>query len=235
MIKKLFVLAILFSGFMSHSQIVDAHLWSGVGLNASINKKIEIGYKTQTRFYKNATTLRVYFNQLGVSYKVVKGVKVGVGYRFSRKKKKDSYFVSENRVMFNASYGYKIKPIGTKFTVRARYQTGFDRLKPINDVIYPNISNKFRVKVTAKYKYKDFKRVQPYVSYEFFKSLNAKPLEFSLAQRFSAGLFLDLPFKNELKLAYIYQKNNGNIIEIRHIYMIQYAYNLGNLMKKDKN
>jgi hypothetical protein len=219
---------------ISFSQTEDAHLWTGIGLNASLNKNIELNYKTQTRFYKNATTLRVYFNQLGFSYQVAKGFKVGMAYRFSRKLKAGTYFASENRFMFNASYGYKIKTIGTKFSARVRFQNGFDRLKPINDIIYPNITNKLRVKLTAKYKHKDFKRIQPYVSYEFFKSIDNQSFEFSITQRFSGGLFFDLPYKNELKLAYIYQKNNGNIIEIRHIYMIQYAYNLGNLLKSKK-
>lgn len=220
--------------FISFSQTEDTHLWTGIGLNASLNKKIELNYKTQTRFYKNASTLRVYFNQLGVSYKIAKGLNVGMAYRFSRKLKKDTYFASENRFAFNLSYGYKVKAIGTKFIARLKFQNGFDRLKPINDVIYPNITNKLRIKLTAKYKHKDFKRIQPYMSYEFFKSLDSQPLEFLIAQRFTGGLFLDLPHKNELKLAYIYQRNNSDIIEIRHIYMIQYTYNLGNLLKGKK-
>ncbi len=234
MMRYFIAFCFLITGLTSYSQMIDAHLWTGVGLNTSLNKKIELSYKTQARLYKNASTLRVYYNQLGVSYKVAKGFKVGLVYRFSRKKKQDTYFASENRFVFDATYGYKVKSIGTKFTVRARFQNGFDRLKPINNAIYPNITNKFRLKLTAKYKYKNFKRVQPYISYKFFKSLDSQPIEFSIAQRFSLGLFLDLPYKNELKLAYIYQKNNGNVIEIRHIYMIQYAYNLGNLLKKKK-
>lgn len=231
--RIIFTLGLIIS-FFAQGQMIDAHLWTGVGVNASLNKKIELGYKTQARLYKNISSLRVYYNQLGGSYKLAKGLKVGMAYRFSRKKKKDTYFASENRFVFDLTYGYKINDIGLKLSARARYQTAFDRLKPINDIIYPNIANKFRIKFTAKYKYKDFKRVQPYVSYEFFKSLDSQPLEFSLAQRYAVGLFLDLPYKNELKLGYIYQKNNGNIIEIRHIYMIQYAYNLGNLLKKKK-
>ncbi len=232
MLNRIIFTVGLLTSFYAQGQIIDAHLWTGAGVNASLNKKIELGYKTQTRFYQNVNSLRVYFNQLSFSYKLSKGLKVRIAYRFSRKKKQYTYFASENRFVFDASYGYKVNAIGVKFLARARFQNAFDRLKPINDVIYPNINNKFRIKLTARYKYKDFKRIQPYISYEFFKSLNSQPVEFSLAQRFSAGLFFDLPFKNELKLAYIYQKNNGNIIEIRHIYMIQYAYNLGNLLRK---
>ncbi len=216
------------------NQMIDAHLWTGIGLDASINKKIDISYKTQTRFYQNVSMLRVYYNQIGVSYKITKDLDAEFNYRFSRKRKKDFYFESENRLMLNLSYDYKIDAISTKLSFRLRYQNSFDRIKPINDVIYPNISNKIRFKTTAKYKNKNFKKIQPYISYEIFKSLDAEPIEFSLAQRYAGGFHLDLPNKQELKLAYIYQRNNGSIIEIRHIYMIHYTYSLGKLLKRKK-
>lgn len=226
--KSFIVFVYVFMYFVITAQTEDAHLWTGAGVTSSLNNKVELGYKTQTRFYQNVSALRVYFNQARVSYKVTKGVKVSMDYRFSRKKKKYSYFATENRFTFNATYGYKIKQIGTKFTVRARYQTAFDRLKTVNN-IPPNINNKLRIKFTARYKYKDFKRVQPYVSYEWFKTLSELQDEFSIAQRFYVGLFVDLPYKNELKIGYIYQKNSGEVIELRHIYMIQYTYSLGKL------
>ena len=219
--------------FLGNSQTVDAHLWTGVGLSYKINDKFSVDYKTQTRFYKNVSTLRVYFNQIGGSFKITDDFKVALDYRFSRKKKNDAYFVSENRFMLNAIYGYSVKPIQTKFSVRARYQNGFDRLTTINDVITPNISNMFRLKLTAKYKNRDFKRVQPFVSYEMFKSLDAEPIKFGInTHRMKLGVLLDLPKKHEVKLAYIFQKNNGSIPEIRHIYTIQYTYSLNALIGK---
>ena len=105
--------------FLIFSQTEDAHLWTGAGVSTKITKELSIEYQTQTRFYKNASVLRVYLNQIGASYKVTDDFKIGLDYRFSRKKKND-YFVSDNRFMLNASYGYKIKPINTKFSIRTK-------------------------------------------------------------------------------------------------------------------
>jgi len=218
--------------FFGSSQIVtDAHLWTGVGVSAKLNSKLSAGYETQTRFYKNASTLRVYLNQVGVAYKITDDLKVGLDYRFSRKNK-GNYFVSENRFMLNTAYGYKVKPINTKFSIRLRYQNSFDRLKTINETITPNISNVFRAKIIAKYKQPNFKRIQPFIGAEIFKSLDPSNHNYSVdAYRLIGGVHLDLPFKNEVKLYYVYQKNFGNILESRHIYSIQYNYDLSNLFK----
>lgn len=231
--KKIILYIFLCLPLLGQSQTVDAHVWTGLGLSYKINKKISVDYKTQTRFYKNASVLRVYFNQIGGSFKITDDFKVGLDYRFSRKRKNDAYFVSENRYMINAIYGYSVKPINMKFSVRARYQNGFDRLSTINNVITPNIYNVFRLKLIAKYKNPDFKRVQPFLGYEMFKSLNREPIKFGInTHRIKAGVVLDLPKKNEVKLSYIYQKNNGFTQEIRHIYAIQYSYSLNALLSK---
>lgn len=228
--KKIILHILFLIPFFGITQVEDAHLWTGTGLSYSVDDKLSLGYETQTRFYKNVSTLRVYLNQFGASYKVTKDFKVGLDYRFSRKKK-DYYFVSENRLMLNASYGYKIKPLNTKLTVRARYQNSFDRLSTINSTITPNISNVFRVKFTVKYKNPDFKRVQPFVGYEFFKSLDPEPIDFTANRyRIIGGINLDLPSKHELKLYYIYQVSNGNAPELDHIFSVQYSYNLSGLI-----
>jgi long-subunit fatty acid transport protein len=230
---KYLITSLLFCcSFFSFSQTEDAHVWTGAGLSYKISNKLSLGYETQTRFYKNASTLRVYLNQIGASYKITDDFKIGLDYRFSRKKK-NYYFVSDNRFMLNASYGYKIKPLNTKFSIRGRFQHSFDRLNTINSVITPNFSNTARVKLSAKYKFPNFKRVSPFVSYEYFKSLDQENIIFfSSANRLSGGLNLDLPKKHEVKLAYIYQTSNGSAIDIRHIYSIQYTYNLEKLFNK---
>ena len=231
--KKLIFYIFLCLPILGQSQTVDAHTWAGLGLSYKINDKFSVDYKTQTRFYRNASVLRVYFNQIGGSFKITDDFKVGLDYRFSRKKKNDAYFVSENRFMINAIYGYSVKPINMKLSVRARYQNGFDRLSTINNIIAPNIFNVFRLKFTAKYKNPEFKRVQPYIGYELFKSLDPEPIKFGVnTYRVKAGVLLDLPKKHEVKLYYIYQKNNGSIQEIRHIYAIQYMYSLNALFGK---
>lgn len=230
------ILILSFSvSIIGYSQTKDAHLWTGAGLSLEVNKKFSVDYKMQTRFYNNANSLRVYLNQIGGVYKIGNGFKVGLKYRYSRKKKEYSYFVNENRIILDALYGYKIKDVNTKITARVRYQHAYDRLKTINETITPKTSDVFRLRVVAKYKHPDFKRVQPFVGYEYFKSLNPEPIKFAVnSYRVLAGVSLDLPHKHEVKLNYIFQGSNGTAPEVDHIYAIQYTYNLGGLFAKNK-
>ena len=217
------------TSFFSYAQNDDAHVWTGVGVSYDVIEDITIDYKTQTRFYKNASSLRVFMNQVGASFKITKGVKAGVDYRYSRKKK-DYYFVNENRFILYGSYGYKIPEISTKISARVKYQHSFDRLNTINETITPNTSDVFRIKISAKYKNSNFKRVQPFVGYEYFESLNATSNQFGKTRyRISLGLNLDLPMKHAVKLNYIYQSTQKTIPEVDHIFAIQYSYDLSNL------
>jgi len=225
-LKSLTLLILILVSSIGYSQNDDAHLWTGAGLSMEVDNKLSVDYKMQARFNNNVSSFRVYLNQIGATYKVVNGVKVSLKYRYSRKKK-DYYFVNENRILVDGSYGYKLKEINTKITARLRYQHGFDRLSTINETITPNTSDVFRLRCVAKYKNPNFKRVQPFVGYEYFKSLNAEPIDFPINSfRVLAGIKLDLPFKHEVKLNYIYQGSNKAIPEVNHIYTIQYTYNL---------
>jgi hypothetical protein len=234
-LKGLILIVSFIVSIIGYSQTKDAHLWTGAGLSMEVNKKFSVDYKMQTRFYTNATTLRVYLNQIGGTYKVASGLKVGLKYRYSRKKKAYTYFVNENRIILDAVYGYKLKDINTKISARVRYQHAFDRLSTINETITPNTSDVFRFRLLAKYKNPDFKRVQPFIGYEYFKSLNPEPISFAVnSYRILAGISLDLPHKHEVKLNYIFQSSNGTTPEVDHIYAIQYTYNLSGLFGKNQ-
>ena len=60
---KLLVIFLLFSGF-GFAQVVDAELWTGLGLKADLTKKLSLKYETQGRFNQNASILKTYYNEL---------------------------------------------------------------------------------------------------------------------------------------------------------------------------
>ncbi|MGV6860308.1 MAG: DUF2490 domain-containing protein [Putridiphycobacter sp.] len=211
----------------------DALLWTGVGVDAKITKDLKVGYKTQTRFNNNGSSFKDYFNQLNVSYDIVDEFSIDLAYRFSRKKKDNAYFKSDNRFMLDVNYSNKFKDLGLKLYYRGRFQYGYDRLNVINQFIFPDHYSAFRFKVKARYKFKEFKRVQPFGSYELFKSLNSKAEYATLsAYRFRGGVIFDLPQKHEVKLYYTYEVENNSKPQINHIYAIQYTYDLGRILKK---
>ena len=161
------LLSTLFISIFGFSQNQDAQLWTGLGLKANIGDKVSLKYETQARFYKNASTLRTYYNELSVDYELVKNLSIGTSYRYSRKDR-EGYFAGENRICLNADYTHKIAKTGLRFKTRARYQLAFDRVGVINDVIYPNIRSTFRWKFDLKYKNSHVK-IKSVVPSSFYK------------------------------------------------------------------
>ena len=216
------IFLISFTGF---GQTQDAQLWTGLGLNADISKKFSLKYETQTRFYKNASTLRTYYNEFSADYEFIKNLSAGLSYRYSRKNK-ESYFAGENRICLNADYSLKLAKTGLRLKTRARYQLGFQRTAVVNDVIYPDMGSAFRCKFDLKYKNDKFKRILPFLGYELFKAIQPVGYKGLDGYRLYAGLDFDLPARHELSFKYIYEMDYGNQQDITHNYLLQYNYSL---------
>lgn len=229
---KLLVIFLLFSGF-GFAQVVDAELWTGLGLKADLNKKLSLKYETQGRFNQNVSVFKTYYNELSLDYELIKNLGLGVSYRYSRRNRL-THFISDNRFCLNLEYEKKITDFGFKLKTRARYQYSFDRLKAINNLIFPDTENTFRLKFELKYKNDDFKRLLPSVGYELFKSFKPTSIQGINSYRLYAKLDFDLPARHEIALKYIYEKNYGSAQEINHIYMIQYGYSLSSKLFKKK-
>ena len=222
--RGLFIILIFGSSF-AFGQVQDAEFWGGLGLKANLTKDLSVKYETQSRFYKNVSTLKNYYNEIAVNYEVIKRLKVGVSYRYARKNR-ETFFEGENRLCFNAGYGYKLGETGLRLKARARYQFAFDRLGTINEVVYPGQKHVFRLKMDLRYKNSAFKRVLPHVGYELFKDIQPSGLSGLSAYRVYGGLDFDLPARHELSLKYIYEFNNASVLNAAHIYMVQYNYEL---------
>lgn len=229
---RFIILTAFLSSFTLFSQIQDAELWTGLGLKTSFGKT-SLKYETQTRFYKNASVLKTYYNELSGEYEVIKNLSLGLSYRFSVRDK-ESYRINDNRFCFNAEYGDKIKNLDLKLKARARYQFDFDRLSPINDIIYPDKRNTFRLKLELQYEHDDFKRVSPYVGYELFKALQPTQYATLDAYRVFGGLDFDLPARHEIGLKYIFELENGSAPKIAHCYIIQYNYDISSKLYRKK-
>lgn len=232
--RVLFLTALFFS-ISAFSQTEDAEVWGGLGLKASPIKNLSLKYETQSRFYKNVSTLKTHYHEFSANYEFVKNLDIGTSYRYSRKNR-ETHFSGENRICLNLSYGQKLGKTGLRIKTRLRYQLAFDRTGVVNDVIYPRINNTFRWKVDLKYKNKEFKRVSPFVGYEYFKSIQPVGISgFADAYRVYGGLDFDLPARHELGLKYIYELENNAAPGISHIYVVQYNYSLPSKWFKKKD
>lgn len=225
---RFFILAGLSSlGLLTFSQVQqDANLWTSVGLSADLTKQFSVGYEMQSRFYKNATSLDSYYNEIGLAYEPVKNLEFSTDYRFSTKNK-ESYYENVHRLCFNAAYGTKFKDLGLSIKGRVRYQIPFDRFGVVNDNIYPDTKNVFRVKGSAKYKHKDFKLIQGFTSFEIYHAVRPKNSISAVdSYRFGLGITIDLPKRQSIDLYYILEREFKSTPFRNHIYGIQYNYDL---------
>lgn len=214
----------------SFGQTTDAELWVGAGLSADINKKFNLSYETQGRFYKNASTLKTYYNELSGSYKLSKSFDVGLAYRFSRRNQ-ETYFSSNNRLCLNVEFAKKLGDSGLKLKLRGRYQFGFDRIS--TETYSEDYRNLLRLKLDLKYELKDFKRVIPVVGAEIFRQLSA-PVSYAPfnAYRLYAGFNFDLPASHSVSVRYLFEHENNAIQNNTHNYVIMYNYELPSFKKK---
>ncbi|MCC7453416.1 MAG: DUF2490 domain-containing protein [Crocinitomix sp.] len=214
----------------SFGQTTDAELWVGAGLSADINKKFNLSYETQGRFYKNASTLKTYYNELSGSYKLSKSFDVGLAYRFSRRNQ-ETYFSSNNRLCLNVGFAKKLGDSGLKLKLRGRYQFGFDRIS--TETYSEDYRNLLRLKLDLKYELKDFKRVIPVVGAEIFRQLSA-PVSYAPfnAYRLYVGFNFDLPARHSVSVRYLFERENNAIQNNTHNYVIMYNYELPAFKKK---
>lgn len=217
---------ILFTSAFAFSQTNDdAQMWTGIGLEKDINQDLSLEYESQVRFNQNMTSLSNFYNELSLGYDFFNDFSASLTYRFARKNRGD-YYANENRFAFDLQYGKKIKPISTKFSVRGRYQYGFDRLSPVYDQL-PDFQHMARFRIKAQYKNKEIKRLQPYLKYEVFHALSPKNNISKLdSYRVSFGLELDLPKKLGANLFFMYEHENRSTINRNFIYGIQLNYKI---------
>ena len=199
----------------------DANLWTGIGLEMEVLKDLTAGFETQTRFNDNFSGFNQAYVEFSADYKILKGFNASIIYRYARKK--SDYFFNANRIALDLSYKLKLD-FGLDFKTRARFQHGFDRLSEING-IYPDRKNVYRQSFKISYKHDDFKLLSPYIGTEIFHSI--QPINenagFLDTYRLKAGVSVDLPKRQSLKIFYTFEHENRSVDNRSYIYGIQYS------------
>lgn len=211
---------------ISFTQTKDANFWTSAGVKLEITDNFDFSYEKEFRFYKNATSLDSYINQIGFGYEPIKNLTFDLDYRYSRKNE-ETHFEGVNRLALNASYNVKFDNLGLKLKGRLRYQVPFNRLGVINDAIYPDNRNVVRFKISAKHTPVNLKKIEPFCSYEFYKAVNPKNIYgFIDSYRVCAGVSFNLPKRQEVEIYYIFESENRSIPRVNHIYAISYSFRI---------
>ena len=157
---------ISFMSFGQDSTVVsDFELWTGVTVKKSfLEKKLGLGLNQQFRFDENSSHLDAYFTDISADYELVKGLQLGLGYRFIRNNKNSGY-KNEERFYADVNYKHKLERFTLRYRFRFQYHDEIGRTKEEGD--YPD--SKFRLRLKAEYDIKKWK-LDPYLSFEaFFK------------------------------------------------------------------
>jgi hypothetical protein len=231
---RILLLSSLILSSLVRAQDKDAMLWTGFSGDMDITKELSVELESQTRFQSNMSQYQQAYGELGVNYKLAKGLKFGATYRYSRKNAGDFYF-NENRLCANLRYRYKLD-MGLSLAARLRYQHSFDRLSMVNN-IYPNRKNIMRLSFKIDYKNKAIKRFLPFIGGELFHALqpqNQYSYGWLDTYRLKAGLTLDLPDRHSVKIYYIFEHEYRASDNLNHIYCVQYNYSIKPLYKLKK-
>lgn len=212
--NKSIVLILLSFPFFGTSQVVsDARLWTAVSINKKINK-FELSFNEELRLNENMSHVDKVFSELSASYKIFKGFRAKLTYRFTRENDYESRNYDLNsRIDLGLSYKHKINNL--RISNRLKYQTESANHSDNNPTY---LRNKF----TTSYKINDF---APFISYEFFYQFNDEHL--INRTRLSIGSKYKLNKNNSIKVFYIFEdKFNTTRLKHSHIYGINYSIDI---------
>lgn len=210
--------------FHATAQTNDAELWTGAGISKNITKKLSLHFEEQVRMNDNISSIKNYFSEVRVAYRLNKYLRFSGNYRFKNIQRPDGTYRIINRFHGDVRLRYKAKPIIVLYRARMQVEYGQRNNGPRTDY-YDR--NKLTLKLDLD------KMFSPYVSSEVYLDINGKQFD---KVRYTLGLDLDLNKRNEVSIFYRIQREfNVNNPKYSYIIGLAYTYKLkGRLIKKKK-
>lgn len=142
-------------------------LWTGVGIQKKLTKKLSVNLNGQVRLADNISYTKTYLGEVGLSYSLLKGLDISAYYRLiNRRKDETSAFKIRQRYYADLSYEYKLGVI--KFDYRLRYQHQFKDNDGETEFDASYLRNKLEVAIANKSKF------TPFVSADLFTEIGGK-------------------------------------------------------------
>jgi hypothetical protein len=218
-------IAILVCVFLpGHSQIqTDAGMWNTISVEKEITKKFSLILDEEIRLRDNFSQLNLLYTNFGVSYKIIKGLKVAIIYRLIEKYEGTNYtFSFRNRLMLDISYRYKIQDFSVSYRSRLQYE-----VRDYYSSDKGKLPEKFwRNKFEAKYNIKKF---TPYVGvelrYQIADPRNQISDEGWHRIRYFWGVDYDINKNNSIGVYYLIQREYY-VVNPMDMYIIGLQYSL---------
>ena len=82
------------------------------------SKELSVGIDEEIRFKDDISRLNLFYTNFGVSYKLIKNLKISLVYRLIEKFEADNTFSFRNRLMLDIGYKYKINNLTLSYRNR---------------------------------------------------------------------------------------------------------------------
>lgn len=211
----------------------DASLWLTASAEKKLNKNHDLFGKAQIRLTDNFSSFNYSRLDIGLSTRVTKSIRFDIAYVFNSRRNyvsEDFNYYLVHKFYANLSLKYQVSKF--RLSNRSRVQTDMDEesftpTKKDLDFFYRN-------KTTVKLK--TSKKIEPYLSYEWYIRLNNKKdwEDYIYRQRFATGLEYSISKRKKIVGYYQFQhqlkKGAPNHL---HVFGIEYEYTFKKNKKKD--
>ena len=192
----------------------ESQSWTKITFEKKMPYSFKLELSQGLRLKEELSTINLAFFEGAISYKISKGFKVDLPYRYTIFEDK-----IKHRLSLGASYQHTFKPITIKY--RIKYYRLYEDGEPVSEygsAFGDLVRNKFTIK------YKMNKKITPYVSGELFYLYNTDSKPFN-EYRTSIGVELDLPGKNSINIFYTLKNEDISLSNPSEISIIGFSYN----------
>jgi hypothetical protein len=215
----LFLLAGWFGpAFSLRAQVNDAGLWTNITLEKRVMKDLDLVFTEEFRFNENITELGTFFTDVGADYRIVKGFKAGLYFRYINKRQLDNSYSQQYRYYSDLSYKQKIKRFEAGYRVRFQVQYQDPGRSETGRV------PEWYIRQKLSFAYNTKSRFDPYLSGEIWYGLNQPRSQFDNV-RISAGIVTRVTKYQSLDIGYIFQKE-FNVVDPETDYIIFIGYKI---------
>ena len=174
----------------------DLGLWTGVEIEKEVKDDWTFSLKQELRLKTNMSEVNNYFSQAGVRYKINRNFALEAKYRFTRNRKQDLSY--ENRSRYSLDLRYRGRLDFLRFDYRLRYQKEVDGM----GLFDPEAPYEKYVRNRISVRYTDFKKIEPYLSGEFFQLFQRYETPRFHYMRLEAGTRIETGDLGEFKVAW---------------------------------
>lgn len=188
----------------------DNELWSSIGIEKGLTKKIDLEFEQEARFKENLSSFKKTFSDVSLSYKITSSIRCAGDYRV---------IVYQDRVATRlALNGYYKKSIGL---ISIMYRLRIQQEADPNDNLPENLG---RNRLSIRYRWK--KRLSPYLEGELFHRI-WKPSFRWEKFRFTVGMRTKLTSMLTIKSYYRLQKEvNISKPETVNVWGMEFGFSL---------